>query len=151
MLKFMERSDFMDNMYMQVAYQTSKASRAQRTKVGAVLVKDGVIVSTGYNGTPRSTDNNCEYEENSQLKTLDCVIHAELNCILNMVISGNGAPLINSTIYVMLSPCIKCAAIIKQVNIKRVCYEQEYRDIEGIEYLKKYGVIVDKIKIDAYE
>ena len=133
-----ERQREIDEKYMYMCEQIAQLSRATRAKVGALIARDGVIISTGFNGTPRGTSNECE-QNNVTVPTL---IHAEVNAILNMVISGNGASLNGATIYVLYSPCPQCAAIIKQVGICRVVYRHEYRLTEGIDFLRTYGVEV---------
>ena len=132
-----------DITYMAVAFIQASLSKAERAKVGACIVKDGIIVSTGYNGTPRHTDNCCETDDN---RTKEEVIHAEVNAALNLLISNNGSSLKDSTIYVTYMPCIKCASVLKQLNVARVVYAMDYRLTDGIEYLKDNGVIVDKIE-----
>jgi dCMP deaminase len=130
----------LDSVYLNIAKEISTLSHCQRAKVGAVIVKDGNIVSFGYNGTPSSMDNCCE-DGNT---TISEVIHAEMNAILKAAKSGysvNGA-----TLYLTLSPCKECSKLILQSGIERVLYLEEYRDISGIEFLhnfisiKKYDV-----------
>ena len=130
----------LDSVYLNIAKEISTLSHCQRAKVGAVIVKDGNIVSFGYNGTPSSMDNCCE-DGNA---TISEVIHAEMNAILKAAKSGysvNGA-----TLYLTLSPCKECSKLILQSGIKRVLYLEEYRDVSGIEFLynfisiKKYDV-----------
>jgi dCMP deaminase len=130
----------LDSVYLNIAKEISTLSHCQRAKVGAVIVKDGNIVSFGYNGTPSSMDNCCENGD----ATISEVIHAEMNSILKAAKSGysvNGA-----TLYLTLSPCKECAKLILQSGIERVLYLEEYRDVSGIEFLhnfisiKKYDV-----------
>lgn len=140
-----------DLTYMSMAFLKATLSKAQRAKVGAIVVKEGIVVSTGFNGTPRGVDNCCESQVDGKISTKDEVIHAELNAILNMVISGNGVELNGTTIYVTFMPCIRCSALIKQVGIKRVVYCKPYRLTDGIEFLKANGVQVDEIKeVEVY-
>lgn len=140
-----------DLTYMSMAFLKATLSKAKRAKVGAIVVKEGIVVSTGYNGTPRGVDNCCESQVDGKLSTKDEVIHAELNAILNMVISGNGVELRDTTIYITFMPCIRCSALIKQVGIKRVVYCKPYRLTDGIEFLKANGVQVDEIKeVEVY-
>jgi dCMP deaminase len=162
-----ERQRQIDESYVKVTEIISQLSRAQRTKVGAVIVSNGIIISTGFNGTPRGTDNCCEtpakteekrvYDPRhecsvaknaTQLVTKDEVIHAELNAILNLTIAGSGASLRGSTMYVSFSPCLKCAALIKQVGITRVVYANEYRCTEGKDFLLSNGVVVDCVNVE---
>ena len=122
----------LDSVYLNIAKEISTLSHCQRAKVGAVIVKDGNIVSFGYNGTPSSMDNCCE-DGNA---TISEVIHAEMNGILKAAKSGysvNGA-----TLYLTLSPCKECSKLILQSGIKRVLYLEEYRDVSGIEFLKNF-------------
>ena len=143
----LDKSFRADVVYMNIAFITASLSKANRAKVGAVIVKDGIVCSSGYNGTPRGTSNCCEYTGNDgHQHTLDLVIHAELNAILNMVISNSGMTVKGSTIYITYSPCPKCAAMIKQVGISRVVFCLPYRDSSGIKFLLENGVDVDQIE-----
>lgn len=122
----------LDSVYLNIAKEISTLSHCQRAKVGAVIVKDGNIVSFGYNGTPSSMDNCCE-DGNA---TISEVIHAEMNAILKAAKSGysvNGA-----TLYLTLSPCKECSKLILQSGIERVLYLEEYRDVSGIEFLHNF-------------
>lgn len=123
----MKRSEQFDVMYMDIAHIVSKLSRCNRAKVGAIIVKDGNIISFGYNGTPTGFCNECE--ENDVTK--DEVIHAEMNAILKAGINAQGA-----TMYVTMSPCIQCSKIIKQSGIQNVVFETLYRDTQGLDKLK---------------
>lgn len=121
-------------IFLKIAENVSEFSKAKRLKVGAIIVSEsGKIIGTGYNGTPSGTENDCEDSEN---KTNGHVIHAELNAILNSTISN----LSNSTIYLTHSPCIRCAAAIAQVGIKKVIYSEEYRILDGIQFLNKNDI-----------
>ena len=130
----------LDSVYLNIAKEISTLSHCQRAKVGAVIVKDGNIVSFGYNGTPSSMDNCCEDGD----ATISEVIHAEMNAILKAAKSGYSVD--GATLYLTLSPCKECSKLILQSGIKRVLYLEEYRDISGIEFLynfisiKKYDV-----------
>ena len=118
-----------DVTFLKIAANISEFSKANRLKVGAVIVsKRGRIVGTGFNGTPSGIDNCCEDGNNI---TLDHVIHAELNAILNATTSD----LRDSTIYLTHSPCIKCASALLQVGISKVVYKTEYRKKEGLDLL----------------
>lgn len=123
----MTRSEQFDVMYMDIAHIVAKLSRCNRAKVGAIIVKDGNIISFGYNGTPTGFCNECE--ENDVTK--DEVIHAEMNAILKAGINAQGA-----TMYVTMSPCIQCSKIIKQSGIQNVVFETLYRDTQGLDKLK---------------
>lgn len=136
-----------DLSYLSMVDQVAALSYAKRSKIGAMIVSEGVIISTGFNGTPRDTDNNCEYYDDAgNSHTLGHVIHAELNAILNLVKAKSAARVEGSTIYISQSPCIACAAIIKQVGIKRVVYKTPYRITEGIGFLTANGVEVSHIQ-----
>lgn len=121
------RIEQFERMYMDIAHIVSQLSRCNRKKVGAIIVKDGNIVSFGYNGTPTGFCNECE--ENDVTK--DEVIHAEMNAILKAGTKTQGA-----TMYVTMSPCIECAKIIKQSGLKCVIYDELYRDTQALQKLK---------------
>lgn len=121
------RIEQFEKMYMDIAHIVSQLSRCNRKKVGAIIVKDGNIVSFGYNGTPTGFCNECE--ENDVTK--DEVIHAEMNAILKAGTKTQGA-----TMYVTMSPCIECAKIIKQSGLKCVVYDELYRDTQALQKLK---------------
>ena len=117
---------------MKVAYQFAELSYAERKKVGAIIVKNKQIISFGYNGTPNGFDNCCEADKNTTKKE---VLHAESNAISKVAqstISSSGA-----TLYVTMSPCFDCSKLIIQSGIKKVYYCETYRDMTGIELLKK--------------
>ena len=122
----------LDKVFINIAKETSTLSHCVRSKVGAVLVKDGNIISFGYNGTPSGMDNSCE-EDNV---TFPHVIHAECNAILKAAKTGNSVD--GSTLYLTLSPCLDCSKLILQSGIKRVVYLNEYRNPQGIDFLKQF-------------
>ena len=138
--------DRMDRYFMKVAQLTSELSYAVRKKVGAVLVKDNRIISVGFNGQPKGWSNICEdVMPDGSLVTKPTVIHAEANALFwcaKTEIITNG-----STMYLTLSPCATCALGLIQSDIKRVVYLDEYRDLSGIEVLKKSGIEVQKLEI----
>lgn len=136
--------DKLKYFYMNVAKDSAKLSYAKRAKVGAVIVKDDDILSFSWNGTPSGFDNNCEYEVNNELVTKPDVIHAEANCILKSAKLGKSVK--GATMFVTLTPCVNCAIMIIQSGISTVYYDTEYRILDGIEYLKKAGVHVEKLK-----
>ena len=121
------RIEQFERMYMDIAHIVSQLSRCNRKKVGAIIVKDGNIVSFGYNGTPTGFCNECEEKD----VTKDEVIHAEMNAILKAGTKTQGA-----TMYVTMSPCIECAKIIKQSGLKCVIYDELYRDTQALQKLK---------------
>lgn len=121
--------------YMEIATSISNLSYAERRKVGALLVDSGGrMVGEGYNGTPSGTDNSCELNN----ITKEEVIHAEVNAILN----AHKKDLSDCTIYITLSPCVRCASMLIQKKIKTVIYKEKYRDLSGVEYLESNGVKV---------
>ena len=138
--------DRMDRYFMKVAQLTAELSYAVRKKVGAVLVKDNRIISVGFNGQPKGWSNICEdVMPDGSLVTKPTVIHAEANALFwcaKTEIITNG-----STMYLTLSPCATCALGLIQSGIKRVVYLDEYRDLSGIEVLKKSGIEVKKLEI----
>lgn len=137
----------LDKTYMEIAKAISKRSKAQRKKVGAIVVRGKQIISDGYNGMPATDDSPLEFtDDNGNLVTKPEVLHAEANALMKMVRYGSvgthGEP---TTMYLTLSPCRECAKMILNAGINHVIYEEEYRDLEGIQLLKKYGVSVKKI------
>ena len=122
----------LDKVFINIAKETSTLSHCVRSKVGAVLVRDGNIISFGYNGTPSGMDNHCE--ENGI--TLNHVIHAEVNAVLKAAKTGNSVD--GSTLYLTLSPCLDCSKVILQSGIKRVVYLTKYRNSEGIDFLNQF-------------
>lgn len=133
----------LDKTYMNFALELAKNSKAIRKKVGAVLVTADEVVLTGYNGTPRGADNTAEFKnEQGELVTKPDVLHAELNCILKAARQGVSCK--GATVYVTLSPCVHCAAMLVQVGIKRLVFALNYRDESGLKYLIKHGVYVER-------
>lgn len=136
----------LDETYMGTALLHAKLSKARRAQVGAVLVTSQGVTLTGYNGTPTGRSNECEYEEHHlgslrpHLVTKPEVIHAELNCIMKA--AREGVSCIGATVYVTLSPCVQCSAMLVQAGVKRVVYKQLYRDDSGLELLKSCGILV---------
>tara|TARA_X000001036_G_scaffold13926_1_gene11847 strand:+ start:1978 stop:2397 length:420 start_codon:yes stop_codon:yes gene_type:complete len=131
-----------DIAYLKMAETWGKLSYCKRRKVGAIIVKNRMIISDGYNGTPTGFENVCEDEENY---TKWYVLHAEANAILKVASSTqscNGA-----TLYVTLSPCRECSKLIHQSGISRVVYSVAYKDLSGVEFLQKAGVIVNQISL----
>lgn len=141
-----------DSTYMQMAKAIAINSKAIRKKVGACLVTKHGIVIPAYNGTPSGMDNNCEedkgYDELTQsqiLVTKPEVLHAELNCILKA--AKEGVSVVDSVVYITLSPCVTCAAMMVQSGVKRVVFDQQYRDDAGIILLKTAGVAVEQLGV----
>ena len=119
-----------------------KLSYCKRRQVGAIIVKNRMIISDGYNGTPTGFENVCEDEENY---TKWYVLHAEANAILKVASSTQSCD--GATLYVTLSPCRECSKLIHQSGISRVVYSEAYKDLSGVEFLKKAGVIVNQIPL----
>ena len=118
-----------------MAEEWSKLSYCKRRQVGALIVKDKMIISDGYNGTPSGFENICEDEDNY---TKWYVLHAEANAILKVANSTQSCT--GSTLYLTMSPCSNCSKLIHQAGIARVVYSEEYKDLSGIEFLNKAGV-----------
>lgn len=133
-----EKQNKFDKSYLEMAEVWSRNSYCVRRKVGALIVKDRMIISDGYNGTPSGFENVCE-DENGVTKSY--VLHAEANAITKVAKSGNSSE--GSTLYVTASPCIECAKLIIQSGISRVVYRDEYRSRDGIELLERAGIKVD--------
>lgn len=129
-----------DKAYLRIATEWGQLSYCQRKKVGAIIVKDRMIISDGYNGTPSGFENCCE---DNQGITKWYVLHAEANAILKVAKSTQSCE--NATLYITMSPCKDCSKLIHQSGIIRVVYQNSYKDTEGIEFLKKAGVEVVQI------
>ena len=137
----------LDRYFMKVAQLTAELSHAKRMKVGAVLVRDNRIISVGYNGTPEGFDNTCEDAmPDGTLKTKSTVIHAESNALFFCAKTNTIAD--GATMYQTLSPCACCALGIIQSGIRRLVYLEQYRDVSGIEILKKAGIKVEQLSLD---
>lgn len=165
----MDRRKQFDIAYMKMALAFSELSRARRNKVGAIIVnEDDQVIAQGFNGTPSGFDNNCEndwcdkFDTNAEnvcnnceesnycnsckffrLKTKKEVLHAEPNAIMKC--ARNGHPTKGATIYVTLSPCIDCAKLIIQADIKRVVYFEQYKNTDGLDLLKKANIKVEQL------
>tara|TARA_B110000977_G_scaffold35122_1_gene47026 strand:+ start:1450 stop:1962 length:513 start_codon:yes stop_codon:yes gene_type:complete len=157
-----------DKIYMQIAYQVSKLSYAERRKVGCVIVKDNQIISVGYNGTPHGFNNTCEEDDNRFYENPDValdlieqgftcdngcchkpksitkreVLHAESNALMKIAKSTLTSK--ESVLYTTTSPCFECAKLIIQSGVSKVYYCEDYRDMSGIELLEKAGIIVEQ-------
>ena len=128
-----------DASYLEMASVWARNSYCKRRQVGAIIVKDRMIISDGYNGTPSGFENVCE-DENDVTKPY--VLHAEANAITKVAKSGNSSD--GATLYVTASPCMECSKLIIQAGIKRVVYRDEYRILDGVELLRRAGVEVVK-------
>jgi len=124
-----------DQAYLRMATEWGKLSHCNRKQVGAIIVKDRMIISDGYNGTPTGFENYCEDEEGY---TKWYVLHAEANAILKVAASTQSCQ--GATLYITLSPCKECSKLIHQSGIKRVVYIQKYKDDSGLQFLEKAGV-----------
>ena len=152
-------------MFMAMAKSCTLASKAVRKKVGCIVVKNGQVISNGFNGTPSGFDNNCEDElstyderdtyyekdewiynhlgqEYTRLKTKPEVLHAESNALMKLAQSTNSST--GSTMYLTCSPCFDCAKLIIQAGVERVVYEESYRKLDGLELLQRANIQIDK-------
>ena len=130
-----EKKLLLDSRYLRMAKIWAENSYCERRKVGALLVKDKMIISDGFNGTPQGFDNVCE-DENGNTKSY--VLHAEANAITKVAQTSNSSR--NATLYVTTSPCIECAKLIIQSGITRVVFSEVYRLTDGIQLLKRAGI-----------
>lgn len=152
-----------DSKYMKMAQIWASNSYAKRNKVGALIVKDGMIISDGFNGTPSGFENeceeivscgnpctnlfgqDCEHCKEHKLKTKPYVLHAEANAILKVARSTNSA--VGATLYCTMSPCLECSKLIIQSGINRLVYSEQYRDKAGLELLKRAGIEIKQLKV----
>jgi len=141
-----EKQELLDYRYLRMARVWAENSYCKRRKVGALVVKQKMIISDGYNGTPSGFENICE-EENGITKPY--VLHAEANAITKLARSGNNSD--GSTLYVTAFPCIECAKLIIQAGIKRVVYGEKYRLTEGIDLLKRANIEIEFLNIEDDE
>ncbi|MFO7673116.1 MAG: dCMP deaminase family protein [Lutibacter sp.] len=130
-----------DQAYMRMAFEWSKLSYCERKQVGALIVKDRMIISDGFNGTPTGFENPCEDKEGN---TKWYVLHAEANAILKVAASTQSCK--DSTLYITMSPCKECSKLIHQSGIKRVVYANAYKDETGLDFLEKAGVELTHLK-----
>ena len=138
-----EKQIRLDKRYLEMAQVWAQNSYCQRRQVGALIVKEKMIISDGYNGTPSGFENVCEDESG---KTKAYVLHAEANAITKVAKSNNSSA--GATLYVTSSPCVECAKLIIQAGIKRVVYCDEYHTLDGIELLKRANIEVLFIEPD---
>jgi len=137
-----EKQIHFDRRYLEMARIWSQNSYCKRRQVGALIVKEKMIISDGYNGTPAGFENVCEDEN---YKTKPYVLHAEANAITKVAKSNNSSE--GSTLYITTSPCMECAKLIIQSGIRRVVFCDSYRTREGIELLEKAGIEVEYIEL----
>lgn len=131
-----------DRAYLRMAHEWGKLSYCRRKQVGAIVVKDRMIISDGYNGTPTGFENVCEDEEGY---TKWYVLHAEANAISKVASSTQSCE--GATLYITLSPCRECSKLIHQSGIKRVVYQRAYKDDSGLQFLARAGVQLDHLPV----
>lgn len=137
-----EKQRLLDQRYLKMADIWSQNSYCKRRQVGALIVKEKMIISDGYNGTPSGFENICEDNDN---KTKPYVLHAEANAITKVAKSGNSSN--GATLYVTSSPCLECSKLIIQAGIKRVVFTESYRLEDGIKLLKRANIEVRQVDI----
>lgn len=140
-----DKQNLLDKRYLRMSLIWAENSYCQRRKVGALVVKDKMIISDGYNGTPAGFENVCEDDNNV---TKPYVLHAEANAITKLARSNNSSD--GATMYITASPCIECAKLIIQAGIKRVVYGENYRLRDGLDLLERAGIetiFIDKSDI----
>ncbi len=141
-----EKQRLLDLRYLRMAQIWAENSYCVRRQVGALVVKDKMIISDGYNGTPSGFENVCEDEHNV---TKPYVLHAEANAITKLARSSNNSD--GATLYVTASPCLECSKLIIQAGIRRVVYGEEYRLADGIELLRRANIEVEYINTSEHE
>ena len=129
-----------DRAYLRMAHEWGKLSYCKRKQVGAIIVKDRMIISDGYNGTPTGFENFCEDETGS---TKWYVLHAEANAISKVAASTQSCK--DATLFITLSPCKECSKLIHQSGIVRVVYQKAYKDCSGLDFLEKAGIEVSQV------
>lgn len=139
-----QKQELLDSRYLRMAKIWAENSYCRRRRVGAIIVKDSMIISDGFNGTPSGFENVCE-DENGSTKAY--VLHAEANAITKVARSNNSSD--GATLYVTASPCIECAKLIIQSGIKRVVFDEMYRLCDGIDLLRRAGVETIHLNISA--
>jgi dCMP deaminase len=145
-MKEEKKQKLLDQRYLKMAMIWAQNSYCKRSKVGALIVKDKMIISDGYNGTPSGFENICEDENNN---TKPYVLHAEANAITKVAKSGNSSD--GATLYVTSSPCLECAKLIIQAGIKRVVFTESYRIEDGIKLLKRADIEVKQVEMEKLE
>ena len=139
-----QKQELLDSRYLRMAKIWAENSYCRRRRVGAIIVKDSMIISDGFNGTPSGFENVCE-DENGSTKAY--VLHAEANAITKVARSNNSSD--GATLYVTASPCIECAKLIIQSGIKRVVFDEMYRLCDGIDLLRRAGIETIHLNISA--
>ncbi len=148
----MPKQSQLDETYLRMANIWSLLSKAKRKKVGCLIVKNGQIISDGYNGTPAGFDNACEFvnegfldRAENKLQTKPEVLHAESNALMKLAKSTNSSD--GCTIYLTMSPCFDCAKLIIQAGVKRVVYSEAYRNTSGVDFLRKNNIKCKKLTV----
>lgn len=141
--KLKEKQLRYDRAYLKMAQEWGKLSHCNRKQVGALIVRDNMIISDGYNGTPSGFPNSCENENG---ETHWYVLHAEANAILKVAKSTQSAK--DATLYLTLSPCKDCSKLILQAGITRVVFMNAYKDLSGVEFLKESGIEIHQIELN---
>ncbi|MFB0903298.1 MAG: dCMP deaminase family protein [Nonlabens sp.] len=136
-----EKQHRYDVAYLRMAVEWAKLSHCKRRQVGALIVRDRMIISDGYNGTPSGFENFCEDDKGY---TKWYVLHAEANAILK--VAGSTQSCRDATLYITMSPCKDCSKLIHQSGIKRVVYIEGYKDDSGLQFLEKAGVVIEQIE-----
>jgi dCMP deaminase len=139
---YKDKQEQFDRRYLEMAQVWAKNSYCKRRQVGALIVKDKMIISDGFNGTPAGFENNCE-DENGQTKSY--VLHAEANAITKVAKSNNSSE--NATLYITTSPCLECSKLIIQSGINRVVFSEKYRIEDGLRLLERAGIEVAHLKL----
>ena len=132
-----------DRAYLRMAQEWAQLSHCTRKKVGALIVKDRMIISDGFNGTPTGFENPCEDQDNY---TKWYVLHAEANAILK--VAGSQASAQGATLYLTLSPCKECSKLVHQAGIRRLVYINKYKDDSGLRFLEKAGVKTEQLAVE---
>ena len=148
----MPKQSQLDETYLRMANIWSLLSKAKRKKVGCLIVKNGQIISDGYNGTPAGFDNACEFvnegfldRAENKLQTKPEVLHAESNALMKLAKSTNSSD--GCKIYLTMSPCFDCAKLIIQAGVKRVVYSEAYRNTSGVDFLRKNNIKCKKLTV----
>ncbi len=138
-----EKQEKLDKRYLRMAHIWAENSYCERRKVGAIIVKDKMIISDGYNGTPSGFENICEEDNN---RTKPYVLHAEANAITKVAKSNNSSD--GATLYVTTSPCMECSKLIIQSGIKRVVFDEKYRITDGLDILKRADIELINLELE---
>ena len=133
----------LDKTYIDMAKVWAQLSHAERKKVGCLVVRDNRIISDGYNGTPHGFDNVCEFPTRFGLETKPEVLHAESNALTKLAKSTQSST--GATVYITLSPCFDCSKLMVQSGISRVVYLEDYKNLDGVELLRKAGIEAVKL------